>query len=100
MIRKSAAPPIMAGEAAGSTQVGVGYETANALGALNAYKPYIARRVTQVVEYARIVRWVLNALDGYQDRSGESLDSLARHIRHGRVEVRCVGNKIVVVTPG
>lgn len=88
----------MVGDAAGTTQVG--YAPANALGVLNVHKPHIAKRVTEVVEYARIVRYVLNAIDGYQDRSGESLDTLVRHIRRGRVEVRCVGNKIVVVTPG
>jgi len=80
--------------------VSQGYTISNALGALNAHKPQIAKRVVEVVEYARILRYVLNAIDGYQDRSGESLDTLRRHIRQGRVEVRCIGGRITVVVPG
>jgi hypothetical protein len=83
-----------------SPRIASHYEIGNALGRLNADKPAIARRCIEVVEYARIIRYILNALDGYQDRSGESLDALQRHIRAGRVEVRCIGNEIVVVTPG
>lgn len=85
---------------AASPRINAGYEVANVLGRLNADKPRIARRCTSVVEYARVIRWVLNALDGYQDRSGEDLEALRRHIHQGRVEVRCIGNRIVVVTPG
>jgi len=76
------------------------YEIGNALGRLNADRPFLARRVVQATEFARAVRFVLNAIDGYQDRSGDSLDQVARHIRKGRIEVRRNGDKIVVVTPG
>lgn len=83
-----------------SPRIEAGYEVVNALGRLNADKPAIGKRCTEVTEYAKIIRWVLNAIDGYQDRSGESLDTLRRHIHQGRVEVRCVGDKITVVVPG
>lgn len=75
------------------------YEVGNVLGRLNADKPAIGKKCTEVVEYAKIIRWVLNAIDGYQDRSGESLDTLRRHIHQGRLEVRCIGNRIIIVTP-
>lgn len=86
------------GSPAGEVQIG--YEIGNALGRLNADLPFVGKRCTEVVEYARILRYVLNAIDGYQDRSGESLDTLQRHIRNGRLEVRCIGNRITVVVPG
>lgn len=78
----------------------VGYAPVNTLGRLNADLPFVAKRVTDQVEYARIVRLVLNAIDGYQDRSGETLDEMIKHIRQERMEVRCIGNRITVVTPG
>lgn len=84
----------------GSPRVQGGYEVGNVLGRLNADKPFIGKRVVEAPEYARIVRYVLNAIDGYHDRSGDNFDKLQRHIRKGRIEVRCVGSKIVVVTPG
>lgn len=74
-------------------------EIGNVLGRLQVEKPHIAARVTQCVEYAKIIRWVLNALDGYMDRSGEDLATVARHIRQGRIEVRTIGNRITIVVP-
>ena len=79
-------------------QVGVP-DTVNILGRLQIEKPKIADRVVKVVEYARIIKYVLAAIDGYQDRSGDDLATIARHIRQGRIEVRCIGNRITVVTP-
>jgi hypothetical protein len=84
-------------DAAGTLQTGP--EIANVLGRLQVEKPFIAARVTSVVEYARIVKYVLAAIDGYMDRSGKDLATIARDIRHGRIEVRCIGNRIVVVVP-
>lgn len=86
--------------ATSSPRIQGGYEVGNALGRLNADKPFLGKKCVEAVEYARILRYVLNAIDGYQDRSGDNLDTLRRHIRQGRVEVRCVGNRVVVVTPG
>lgn len=74
-------------------------EIGNVLGRLEVEKPVIAARVTECVEYAKVVRWVLNAIDGYQDRSGDDLATVARHIRQGRIEVRTIGNRITVVVP-
>ena len=74
-------------------------EIGNALGALQRDKPMIAQRCVDVVEYARILRYVLNVLDGWMDREGASYDEVARHIRHGRIELRCVGDRVIVVVP-
>lgn len=76
------------------------YEVVNSLGRLNADRPYLAERVMQATEFAKAVVFMLRTLDGYQDRSGEDLETIARHIRAGRIEVRCNGNSITVVTPG
>lgn len=86
--------------AADSPRISSDYEIGNALGRLNADKPLIAQRCIEHPEYARIVRWVLNAIDGWQDRSGEPVDMVGRLIRHGKIEVRCVGNRITIVVPG
>jgi hypothetical protein len=82
---------------AGTTQVT--YQVVNVLGRLQVEKPRIADRVLAITEYARIVKYVLSVIDGYADRSGKDLAEIARDVRHGRIEVRCVGSRITVVVP-
>lgn len=82
-----------------SPDIKAGYEIANALGRLNADKPFLGKRCTEVVEYAKALRYFLNALHLYKRNSGATLDQIAREIRQGRIELRLDGARIVVVTP-
>jgi hypothetical protein len=82
-----------------SPRVQAGYEVANALGRLNADKPFIGQRCTEVVTYARALRYLINAIHLYRRQSGATYDQIAHDIRRGRIEVRYDGNRIVVVTP-
>ena len=75
------------------------YEIANALGRLNADRPKLGTRCTSEVTIARAIRYMLHALDLYQQASGRSAEQVARDVKRGRIEVRFDGSRVVVVTP-
>ena len=77
----------------------IGYEVANALGQMNADRPRLGELCTSCVPIAKLVRYVLNALDLYGQREAKDAFLVARDIDAGRVELRCHGARSVGVTP-
>ncbi len=77
----------------------IGYEVANALGRLNADRPKLGAVCVNEVVKARAVRYMLHALDLYQQQSGRTPEQINRDVATGRIELRLDGHHAVVVTP-
>lgn len=87
----------MSATAEQSPKLEAGYEVANALGRLNADRPKLATRCTNVVTVAKAIRLVLHMLDLHMQATGMTPEQVARDVRLGKIEMRISGGEITMV---
>lgn len=80
-----------------SPQLSGGYEIVNALGRLNADRPKLGERCTSTVTIAKALRLLLHALDLHQQQTGKTVEQINRDIRKGKIEMRFIGPRVVLV---
>jgi hypothetical protein len=80
-------------------EIKTGYEIANALGRLNSDRPKLGEACMSQVPVAKAVRYMLMALDLYQQQTGKSAEQIGRDVARGRIELRLDGNRATVVCP-